>query len=78
MNDPKDIALTVTNQDGDTLHMTLGWDSDLADLATAFRTLAFWLTFSPTTIDEYLPDPTREWSYEDEREPDEHGPGGDD
>ena len=49
---------------------------DLEKLADAFRSIAFWLTYQARTIDEYLPDPTREWSYDDEKGPDEHGPDG--
>jgi hypothetical protein len=78
MNDPKNIVLTAKNQDGDSMVLTLNWDADLGDLVDAFRSIAFWLTFCPETIDEYLPDGTREWSYDDEREPDERGPEGDD
>jgi hypothetical protein len=78
MNNLKNIILTVKNQDGDGLTLTLAGDSDLGDLVDAFRTVAFWLTYLAGTIDEYLPDGTREWSYDDEREPDEHGPEGDD
>ena len=78
MNDLKNIVLTVKNHDGDSLVMTLNWDTDLSGLVAAFRSIAFWLTFSPALIDEYLPDGTQGWSYDDEKEPDEHGSEGDD
>jgi len=71
MNDSENIVLTVKNHDGDSLAMTLNRDTDLSGLVDAFRSIAFWLTFSPETIDKYLPDGMREWSYDDEREPDE-------
>jgi len=76
MNDPQDLTIAVTNADGDRMMQTLAWDANLDDLADAFRTVAFWLTYQPKIIDEYLPDPTREWRYNDE--PTEHGPDGDD
>lgn len=66
MNDPKDLTITVTNLEGDTMTQNLAWDSDLDALTHAFRAVAFWLTYPPATIDEYLPDPTREWAYHDE------------
>lgn len=78
MKDSMNIILTATNQDGDSLTLTLGWDTDLSGLVNAFRAIAFWLTYQPQTIDEYLPDPSREWSYADETKPDEHGLEGDD
>ena len=71
MNDSENIILTATNQDGDSLTLTLGWDTDLSGLVDAFRAIAFWLTYQVQTIDEYLPDPTREWGYTDEPEPKE-------
>jgi hypothetical protein len=71
MNDSKNLILRVQNQDGDSLVLTLAPDTDISGLADAFRTIAFWLTFSPTTIDENIPDGLREWSYDDEREPKE-------
>lgn len=75
MNDPQDLTITVTNADGDRMTQTLAWDANLDDLTHAFRTVAFWLTYQPKIIDEYLPDPTREWRYDDE--PDEQeGEGG--
>lgn len=61
-----DITLTATNVDKDTLKLTLPWDTDLPGLVDAFRTVAFWLTFLPSSIDEHLPDPVREWAYVDE------------
>lgn len=70
MNDKK-ICLTVTNPDGDSLTQTLPWDANLSDFVTACRIVALWLTYSPATIDDYLPDSDREWSYDDEREPDD-------
>ena len=76
MNDSQNIILTAQNQDGDSLVLTMGWDTDLSGLVDAFRAIAFWLTYQAQTIDEYLPDPLREWSYDDEREPDEPGPEG--
>jgi hypothetical protein len=76
MNDPKNLILKAQNQDGDSLVLTLAPDTDISGLVDAFRSIAFWLTFCPETIDEYLPDGTREWSYDDEREPDEPGAEG--
>ena len=76
MNDPQDLTITVTNADGDRMTQTLAWDANLADLAHACRTLAFWLTYPAEMVERYLPDPTREWRYDDE--PDEHGPEGGD
>ena len=78
MNDSKNLIIKVTNQDGDSLVMTLAPDTDISGLVDAFRSIAFWLTYSPGTIDEHLPDPGRDWTYTDEVEPDEHGPEGDD
>ena len=66
MSDPQDLAITATNADGDRMTQTLAWDASLDDLTHACRTLAFWLTYQPKIIDEYLPDPTREWRYHDE------------
>jgi len=74
MNDSKNLILRAQNQDGDSLMMTLAPDTDISGLVDAFRSIAFWLTFSPTTIDEHLPDPGRGWAYADEVESDEHGP----
>jgi hypothetical protein len=74
MNDSKNLILRVQNQDGDRLVLVLAPDTDISGLADAFRTIAFWLTYSPATIEEHLPDPLRDWSYADEREPDEYGP----
>jgi hypothetical protein len=74
MNDSKSLILRAQNQDGDSLVMTLAPDTDISGLVDAFRSIAFWLTFSPQTIDEHLPDPGRDWSYDDE--PDEPGPEG--
>ena len=71
MSDSKNIVLKAQNQDGDGLVLTLAPDSDLEKLADAFRSIAFWLTYQARTIDEYLPDPTREWGYTDEPEPKE-------
>jgi len=76
MNDSKNLILKVQNQDRDSLVMTLAPDTDISGLVDAFRSIAFWLTYSPGTIDEHLPDPGRDWSYDDE--PDEPGPEGDD
>lgn len=76
MIDPQDLTITVTNADGKEMTQALAWDAGLDDLAHAFRAVAFWLEYAPKTIDEYLPDPTREWRYDDA--PDEHGPEGDD
>ena len=67
MNDSKNLILSAQNQDGDSLVMTLAPDTDISGLVDAFRTIAFWLTFSPTTIDENIPDGLREWSYDDEK-----------
>ena len=78
MNDSKNLTLKVQNQDGDSLVLTLNWDTDISGLTDAFRSIAFWLTYSPETIDAHIPDTAREWSYDDERKPDEHGPEGDD
>ena len=66
MNEPKDITITVTNADGKEMTQALAWDADLGDLTHAFRAVAFWLQYEPKTIDEYLPDPTRNWAYDDE------------
>jgi len=68
MNDSKNIILRVQNQDGDSLVLTLAPDTEISGLTDAFRTIAFWLTFSPTTIDENIPDGLRVWSYDDEKE----------
>jgi hypothetical protein len=76
MNDSKNLILRAQNQDGDSLVLTLAPDTDISGLADAFRTIAFWLTFQARTIDECIPDGLREWSYEDEREPDKDGPSG--
>jgi len=72
MKDLQDITITVTNADGKEMTQALAWDAGLDDLAHAFRAIAFWLQYLPGTIDEYLPDPTRNWAYDDE--PSEHGP----
>ena len=76
LNDLGNIVIRVKNQDGDTLMLKLPWDADMGGMADAFRTIAYWLTFAPSTIDEFVPDTSREWAYMDE--PDEHGPEGDD
>jgi len=80
IGDTEAIIIRVKNQDGDTLMLKLPWDADMEGMADAFRTIAYWLTFAPSTIDEFVPDTTREWAYVDESvdEPDEHGPAGDD
>ena len=62
------ITIAVQNSDGDWLTMECPWDSAGDELADAFRTAMFWLTFSPQTIDEAIPDPSREWGYFDEDE----------
>ena len=67
MNDSKNLILRAQNQDGDSLALSLAPDTDMSGLVDAFRTIAFWLTFSPTTIDENIPDGLREWSYDDEK-----------
>jgi hypothetical protein len=76
MNDPKNITIKVTNQDRDSLMLTLSPDTEISGFVDAFRSIAFWLTFHAGAIDENIPDGFRGWSYDDEREPDEHGPGG--
>ena len=78
MNDSKSLILRVQNQDGDSLVLTLAPDTEISSLTDAFRTIAFWLTFQARTIDENIPDGLREWSYNDEKKPNEHGPEGDD
>lgn len=70
MNDPKDLTITVTNADGKEMTQALAWDAGLDALAHAFRAVAFWLQYSSATIDEYLPDPTRNWAYDDEEKGD--------
>lgn len=74
MNDSENIILTAKNQDGDSLALTLSPDTEISSLTDAFRTIAFWLTFSPATIDENIPDGLREWGYDDEKNLDEPGP----
>ena len=59
------ITIAVQNQDGDWLTMECPWDVDREQIADAFRTAMFWLTFSPKTIDDSIPDPSREWGYLD-------------
>jgi len=68
VNDSKNLIIKVQNQDGDSLVLTLSPDTEISGLVDAFRTIAFWLTFSPTTIDENIPDGLRVWSYDDEKE----------
>ena len=54
MKEPQDIVIKVRGRDGDTLEVTTSYDSDAEDWAQLFRTIMFWLTFSPATIDDYI------------------------
>ena len=73
-NEPQDIRITVSNVDGDIMSLTLPWDAALEHMTDTFRTILFWLTYAPATIDNYIPNPAREWGYADEDTPrdDEH------
>jgi hypothetical protein len=64
MTDPRPIIIAVSNNDGDWLTVEVPPDVLADDLAHAFRTVAFWLTFNP---DDVIPDPLREWGYADEK-----------
>jgi len=60
----QDITIKVTNQDGDTIELVTPYDSGANDWAQLFRTIMFWLTFSPSTIDDYIA-PVDGWPEEE-------------
>jgi len=51
---PEDIVVNVKGPDGDTAEFVVPYDYDAEEWAQLFRTIMFWLTFSPATIDEYI------------------------
>ena len=65
MSDPRPIIIAASNADGDWISLELPWDATGYDLAHAYRTVAFWLTYEP---DDVVPDGCREWKYVDEEE----------
>ena len=70
--DSQDLVFNITNAGGDELTLRTPYDADMEDMAHLFRTIAFWLTFSMETIDEYLM-PINGWPEDDPAEP-EAGP----
>lgn len=54
MKDLQDIVIVVKNTDGDSLEIVTSPDSDADAWAHLFRTIMFWLTFSPETIDDFI------------------------
>jgi len=54
-NDPLDITISMNDPDGQRLTLTIPWDSNAETMVDTFRTIMFWLTFSPSLIEEYLP-----------------------
>ena len=70
MQDPTKVTVTVTNSDGDKFSLEVPWDASMEDMAHAFRTLMFWLTWSPATIDEIIV-PVNGWPEEPEEKKDD-------
>ena len=56
MSELKKQTITVTNEEGDELKLTLASDCNANEWLSSFRTIMFWLTFIPETIDQYLPE----------------------
>jgi hypothetical protein len=59
------IKITVEGHDGDRAWFEIASDADLGEFAHLFRSILFWLTFHIRTIDDYIPDRDREWTYQD-------------
>ena len=55
--DPKPIVIQVSYTEGYNLAMNLPWDAAAADMAQAMRSIMYWLTFHPESIDNVIPEP---------------------
>ena len=58
-SDYKDAKITVESE-GQVLTLTLSWEGDIWAWAEAFRTILFWMTFHPTTINRAVKSPEME------------------
>jgi len=56
MSELKKQTITVTNEEGDELKLTLAYDADANEWLSTFRTIMLWLTFHFDTINEFLPE----------------------
>ena len=52
----KKQTITVTNEEGDELKLTLASNADVNEWLSIFRIIMLWLTFAPETVNEYLPE----------------------
>lgn len=69
------IKITVRDTEQNEATFIVPPDAEITDFVHLLRTVLYWLTFDPETIDEFLPDPEREWSYaKTANEPDEERP----
>jgi hypothetical protein len=68
----RDIKIKVQAY-GKTLNISLPDDSDIGEVVHELRVILNWIDYGVETIEEYVPDPEREWKYidHDEEEPDE-------
>jgi len=55
MNDKRINTIRVEDKEGDSICLSFPWDSDPLTWIKQFRTILYWATFSPETIEEYLP-----------------------
>jgi len=54
--EPKRQIVSVSDSKGETLTLTLHWDSNIEEWVHIFETILKWLTFSDGTIKELFPD----------------------
>jgi len=61
-----DIKISVRNANAQEAVFTVPYDLSMTDFLHLFRSILFWLTWPPSTIDACFPEPDREWEYCDE------------